>query len=357
MATTAQAFGTAASAEPRAAQKEADEPPAVPKGAMSWAQIARPAEKPKPAPAPAPAPAEQRPAEAERPTAPAPAEAPAKPPAAAEPPVDPSVTQAAMPPGVAQPTAASVVQNNALRQRPRQDAAVVMPGGSSALDRLGVQFGTLQFGGNAPAEAQPAEEGPANARGGALGRGERLEAPADEGAGAAPAPAPQGFDAFRSNAFGGYGALGGRPQPLESGAPAEPTPVGAASALQAQPPAPGSAGGAPGHSSVYGGQEANQRLNLYNGYSGGLAGVARGSEEKPAAQQGPPLQGAPPGSEVPPSAQQPGMHQQQFANMMPYYYPYYMPNQFQQYASPAAGFGQYPMYGGCLLYTSDAADE
>jgi len=31
---------------------------------------------------------------------------------------------------------------------------------------------------------------------------------------------------------------------------------------------------------------------------------------------------------------------------MPYYYPhYYMPNQFQHYAQPAAGYGQYPVYG------------
>ena len=38
--------------------------------------------------------------------------------------------------------------------------------------------------------------------------------------------------------------------------------------------------------------------------------------------------------------------QQPFPNVMPYYYPYYMPNHFQHYASPAGGFGQYQVYGG-----------
>ena len=44
--------------------------------------------------------------------------------------------------------------------------------------------------------------------------------------------------------------------------------------------------------------------------------------------------------------QQQHQQQQQFPNVMPYYYPhYYLPNQFQHYGQPGAGYGQYALYG------------
>lgn len=179
----------------------------------------------------------------------------------------------------------------------------MMPGGAAAVDRLGVQFGTLNFMANDDADdARPAPK--------AKEAAEPVPAPAAAPAAAAPAPAP-------------------------AAAPAPPVPQvqpsGPAAAAAPEPVAGMSPFGAPSaaYLSAYGSDplDSAQRLNMYSGYSA----FAAPRDEKAGAGT--------PGEGVQPGVQQP------FPGMMPYYYPYYMPSQFQQY-SPAAGFGQYPLYGG-----------
>ena len=163
----------------------------------------------------------------------------------------------------------------------------MMPGGAAAVDRLGVQFGTLNFMANDDAD---------DAR-----------------------PAPKAKEAAE-------------PAPAPAAAPAAPFVPQVQPAAAPEPVAGMSPFGAPSaaYLSVYGSDplDSAQRVNMYSGYSA----FAAPRDEKTG------------GASTPGEGVQPGV-QQPFPGMMPYYYPYYMPSQFQQY-SPAAGFGQYPLYGG-----------
>ncbi|PKI83200.1 RNAPII degradation factor [Malassezia vespertilionis] len=289
---------------------------------MSWAQIARP---PVPKRAPEPTlPLEQSTAEA-------------------APPIDAHITQSALaldaqvnadqapmpapapPPQVPFESAAARVRP----QRARQDAAVVMPGGASALDRLGMQFGNLNF----MASDDPSEESPAALQ----ERFSEMSAPKHDAAQQEAYGAQPSFDAFKSNAFStnrSYAlASNARPLGLEQAQADE------ASAQQAQN----------AYSSIYGNLHTNQKSNLYYGQPANASvALNQRGEERSAAHAAP--QHAGPQHAAPPEHEghaglAPNM-QQHYPNVMPYYYPYYMPNQFQHYASHAAGFGQYPMYGG-----------
>lgn len=260
---------------------------------VSWAQVARPAEpKPEPPakpPAPEPAAQPEKPADT---TAP-PTEAPLPPPTTTS--VAPATVPAAPAPSEAPATTAAPPARSRA-QRP-QDAAVVMPGGAAALDHLGVQFGTLNFMGGDAAEAPaPAPEAPA------------ADAPLDR------------FDMdgsrelgtslhFKSSPFGNAYGLS---RPVGE-APEAPLPY-------TQPTT------APAYSSLY----ALERPSVGSAFRGDERGAAGGGAA---------------GAAAPAAPEPPSMQQQPFPNMMPYYYPYYMPNQFQHFSPAAAGFGQYPLYG------------
>ncbi|WFD01996.1 RNAPII degradation factor [Malassezia obtusa] len=335
-----------------------------PKTGMSWAQIARPVEKAQPAPPAAPAKAESEP----RAAAPAVPEPPidteitqpalamaaaqnASEPAAAEgAPAAPAPSTSAAPsapapapaPAPAAPAApAPQPSARSSRARAHQDAPVVMPGGASTLDRLGVQFGSLNFMAQDDGQPLPAEDT------GAARTGFDVDAKRD-------APADASFqqpnlDAFKSHAFsGGHGSygLGGRPPSFEQ----------AEEPLHGAPPAPAGAGAQPSStgfaapSSIYNTPLDTQRNQLYYGHTNPVSSLRGEERSTPAGGAVPPPPPSLPTPAEAPQAQQPavpGLQQQQpFPNVMPYYYPYYMPSQFQHYASPAGGFGQYQMYGG-----------
>lgn len=344
------------------------------KAAMSWAQIARPAE-PKPAPAAtaptaasaaaaAPAPSAATPTSASDSVTPATettssektssADAPAK--AVSVPPpgeqetslseakaaaVSAAASSGSAPIAAAAAAAASTGSRPSRSQRPPQDAAVVMPGNASSLDRLGMQFGSLNFG----APSTPTNDTPAT---------ESTTAPPTETPSSAPAgaaasthsampatqPAPQpvrDYDAFKGSAFAGTGTGTG----TYGLSHAAPTHDDASLYHQAGTPTGMPASSAPGYSSMYA-FDSHQRISQQQpyGHSGSGVGTTLRSDDRMPASSQPATPGAPP---VPDAAA--GMQQQPFPNVMPYYYPYYMPNQFQHF-SPAAGFGQYPLYGG-----------
>lgn len=333
--TTAAAFPLkGADAAPRPAAPSSDKSAAataVPaaRPGMSWAQVARPpAPEPAIAPAPAPAPpvdaapAETAPAETAPAVAPPTTETFAKAPQEV-----PAAVPAPAP--VPAPDAGSTPSRATRASRPRPEAAVVLPGGAS-LDRLGVQFGSLNFmagDSGEPASAPAAAEPAAAAR-----------APAAESSKPETQPVAGDFDAFPSHALAGAGAygLGGARPAAEEASPAL--------AYGASPPSTTQ----PGYSSLYA-LDSHQRTTYpYTTPSSGAGGL-RGADERTAGAAAPltPGVGAVPPAQAPqPAAPEPqaGM-QQPFPNVMPYYYPYYMPSQFQHF-SPAAGFGQYPLYGG-----------
>lgn len=361
--TTQAAFQVSQPAQPAGERTAASSAAEKPKTGMSWAQIARPVEKAPPAPA-----------------APAPTSAPAS--AAPEPAIDTEITQPALaldaaqnvsegvqaapsePSAVPAPAPAPApVSARGARARAHQDAPVVMPGGPASLDRLGVQFGTLNFmaGDEAQQPLAGADESSA-ARAGFADVDAKRDAPAD----AASFP-QQGLDAFKSHGFGNathntYGLASGntnaRPafeqadESLHANAPSGTTPA-AGGAPAAGTNAAGFTG-AP--SSIYNTPLDSQRNALYYGAHHNATtpmSSLRGDERASPAAHAVPTPGeapsAPPAQPPQPAtpAGAPGLQQQQpFPNVMPYYYPYYMPNQFQHYASPAGGFGQYQMYGG-----------
>ena len=234
-------------------------------------------------------------------------------PEAAVPQAKPEAAPAAAQAPVPGPTAA--VDDSSARQRPRprprQDAPVVMPGGAAAVDRLGMQFGTLNFMAGEEAEEAGARFG-------------------------------DGQDMSRRD---GAPASAHAPAPAPAAAPAQPAAAAPAPGPEALAGAsPFAAGGqlpSSGYLAGYGADalDSNQRLNMYSGYS--AFGAQR--DDKGAQGAATPAGAAPVAGTPGPESVQPGM--QQFPGMMPYYYPYYMPNQFQQY-SPAGGFAQYPLYGG-----------
>lgn len=116
------------------------------------------------------------------------------------------------------------------------------------------------------------------------------------------------------------------------------------------------------YSSMYGGLDAQRLAGYYGNYDSNAA--SRGNDERsnlsnnqqlgqqqhqqPAAASQTDSTSAGGAPQVaPPQQQQQQQAQQQFPNMMPYYYPhYYLPNQFQHFGQPAAGYGQYALYGG-----------
>ncbi|WFD21696.1 RNAPII degradation factor [Malassezia equina] len=307
---------------------------------MSWAQVARP-------PPPKPA-VEATTVQAEAPQAVAPPttetfakaaqEAPASAPvsaSAAATTAAPATAPAAAPasaPATA-PEAGHTPSRASRASRPRPEAAVILPGGAS-LDHLGVQFGSLNFmagdGGepaSAPASSEPVASG--------LG-------PVAESSKPETQPVASDFDAFHSHALAGAGAygLGG----------ARPTAEEAAGPLAYGASPPGTT--APGYSSLYALDSHQRTAYGYMTPSSNASGLRGADERSTGATTGPltpgvgaaPTQAPPPQQPAAPEPQA-GMQQQPFPNVMPYYYPYYMPNQFQHF-SPAAGFGQYPLYGG-----------
>lgn len=126
------------------------------------------------------------------------------------------------------------------------------------------------------------------------------------------------------------------------------------------------------YAAMYGGLDGQRLSSYYGGYDQHTGLASRAGEEKaqvpqqsqnPAIQQQPsapvstdttstqsqlPLGTAGAGQQAAPQHhQQQQQQQQQFPNVMPYYYPhYYLPNQFQHYGQPTAGYGQYALYGG-----------
>lgn len=210
---------------------------------------------------------------------------------------------------------------------------MVLPGGAS-LDHLGVQFGSLNFmaGDSGEPASAPAAAEPIAPRQGAVAESHKPETQ----------PVPGEFDAFHAHALAGtgaYGLSGARPGPTDE--------ASGALAYGASSPA----AGMPGYSSLYA-LDSHQRTAPAYPYtaSTGASGLRAADERSAGAvASGPLTPGVGAGPTQPPAAQaapepQAGM-QQPFPNVMPYYYPYYMPNQFQHF-SPAAGFGQYPLYGG-----------
>lgn len=306
--------------------------------AMSWAQIARPQEPPK-------APAERGAAPLETP---APKNDTDTAPAVAPPTTETiPVTQTSAPAPAEAPIPAAASTRPARAQRPRQDAAVVMPDGAS-LDQLDVKFGTLNFMAN---DSGDAAEPSISSTGSAAG----LNVDAKQEA----APVHD-FDGFKSSGFGmngAYGLAGTRPVGQESAA--------APAAEEANGPLSyGSGTPGQGYSTSIYGFESNQRTS--HPYATGLRSTSDERASQPAAPTGPaggpvaggydvgvmPYMQQPQGppqlpqhqTQTQQQSQQQPQAQQPFPNMMPYYYPYYMPNQFQHF-SPAAGFGQYPLYG------------
>lgn len=303
---------------------------------MSWAQIARPAEPPKP-------PLEHETAPVETPAPKNDTEAPAvAPPTTETIPVTQSSTSA--PAETALPAAVST--RPARAQRPRQDAAVVMPDGAS-LDQLDVKFGTLTFMANDGGEAAEPSLGSTGTATGLNVDTKQETAPVHE------------FDGFKSSGFGvngAYGLAGTRPVNQESSA--TPAAEEASGPLSYGSGTPGQAYA----SSIYG-FDSNQRSS--HPYATGLRATTDERASQPAAPTGPggpvaggydagvmPYMQQPQGppqlpqhqTQTQQQSQQQPQAQQPFPNVMPYYYPYYMPNQFQHF-SPAAGFGQYPLYG------------
>ncbi|MCO5598676.1 hypothetical protein L7F22_052774 [Adiantum nelumboides] len=116
------------------------------------------------------------------------------------------------------------------------------------------------------------------------------------------------------------------------------------------------------YSSMYGGLDSQRLAGYYGNYDSNAA--SRGNDDRSAlnnnqqigGQQQPAatsqtdsssVGGAPQVAPPQQQQQQQAQQQQQFPNMMPYYYPhYYLPNQFQHFGQPAAGYGQYALYGG-----------
>ncbi|UZJ54178.1 hypothetical protein CBS101457_003498 [Exobasidium rhododendri] len=119
------------------------------------------------------------------------------------------------------------------------------------------------------------------------------------------------------------------------------------------------------YADYYGGLDAQRLSSFYGNYDQQSAAVnARGSDDRGASQ---PSQQQPAGTAATDAQQQQQQQQQQqihhqsqlsaaqqanpqqqqqYANVMPYYYPhYYLPNQFQHYGQPGAGYGQYALYG------------
>lgn len=305
---------------------------------MSWAQIARPQEPPKPSPeheaaAPVETPAPQHDTD----TAPAVA-----PPTTETIPV--TQTSASAP--AETPLPAAVSTRPARAQRPRQDAAVVMPDGAS-LDQLDVKFGTLTFMANDGSEAAEPSLG---STGSAAGL--NVDTKQD------PTPVHE-FDGFKSSGFGVNGAYGlAGTRPVNQDASATPAAEEASGTLSYGSGTPGQAYA----SSIYG-FDSNQRSS--HPYATGLRATTDERASQPAAPTGPagpvaggydvgvmPYMQQPQGppqlpqhqTQTQQQSQQQPQAQQPFPNVMPYYYPYYMPNQFQHF-SPAAGFGQYPLYG------------
>ncbi|WFC94271.1 RNAPII degradation factor [Malassezia brasiliensis] len=359
-------------AQPASERSTAASAAEKPKTGMSWAQIARPAEKPAPAPA--------APAQTAVPTATA-AKAPTATPAAPEPAIDTEITQPALAldaaqnasegaraapsepsvaPASAPAPAAAPVSSRGARARAHQDAPVVMPGGAASLDRLGVQFGSLNFmvGDEAQQPFAGADE-TSSARAGFADVDAKRDAPAD----AASFP-QQGLDAFKSHGFNAsHNAYGLASDNANTRPTFEQTdeslhangPSGAAAAAGGAPaPTVPAAGFTGAPSSIYNTPLDSQRNALYYGAHHTATPMSlRGDERASPAAHAVPTPGEAPS--VPPAqppqpatpAGAPGLQQQQpFPNLMPYYYPYYMPSQFQHYASPAGGFGQYQMYGG-----------
>lgn len=206
---------------------------------------------------------------------------------------------------------------------------MVLPGGAS-LDHLGVQFGSLNFmaGDSGEPASAPAAAEPMAASLAPVAE-TKLEAP----------PVAGDFDAFHSHALAGAGAYG------LSGARPAAEDASHGLAYGASPPSTMQ----PGYSSLYALDSHQRTAYPYTTPTSGASGL-RSADERSAgtAATGPltPGVGAAPTQLPAPAAPEPqaGM-QQPFPNVMPYYYPYYMPNQFQHF-SPAAGFGQYPLYGG-----------
>ncbi|WFC97874.1 RNAPII degradation factor [Malassezia yamatoensis] len=370
-----------------------------PKSGLSWAQIARPIQKVAEKLSDPTEPTTDTPTTA---TSTRETNAQATSHSLAEPPIDAGITQNALAMDAAQhasgfsglesnmasydgsstnPAAAydpSSAQHSVSRQsraRAHQDAPVVMPGGASKLDHLGVQFGSMNFMSNddKPSAANAEDPSSDRVRFGEVDPSRDTNSATDGSFQHANLDAFKSHHGFGSGAHHAYGLGGGsvRQQPNESlHSSSQATQHGAttsSSQVAASPHAVSSGGFTNTPASTYNNASLDaQRNALYYGHQHGGSTVSslRGDERASSNAAGAPTQSGPAGQasneglahpQNPGSLPQqqpttpaagPGMQQQPFPNVMPYYYPYYMPNQFQHYASPAGGFGQYQMYGG-----------